>query len=524
MHALHFKRLATETCASETASATSMFSVEPCGTGTEIDRKTGKLLDASCINEVFAMVQQDKLPGTALLFDFVAHTFFAMSKKDEPWAKKFAFVVAAGTAIMRQMMQPVYMEEFNAAYNKIIAANSYRPTAPYTLRYQKSTIFSIFFAKVVDQITEFVASPCSLIPQVGMSFIASIQFPLGSWCKYGISGVVKKIIKLMEPTVVKLAVKISEKTQKTRQGQGQKNTLRCFNMKTVAKLLVSRIDKMFTQFNGDPCDFFKPLDPKDPTSTIFNKEGFTDKDLLAKFDTCKDRKTFVNDETYEPPEPQKVDDDSKSEFEDDVKADKDKEDETQKYLAKKKLPKEDKSECENVVKGFLGAQLPPHIKASETIKYALLTLIDNVFNYLEDKVQVRVSKFVHFVNVATGAADPIKAGMCCSLDDGAKAKKAKKCCRIDTESQCDSQNHCIWYQIKPDHKYWKDIIAAYPDTQKDPKKPKRFRLACAKKYAGQKVRAEPAEGSCPAIDVWTREAWDPKKRQKKGYLARMYSR
>ena len=23
----------------------------------------------------------------------------------------------------------------------------------------------------------------------------------------------------------------------------------------------NRIDKFYTQFNGDPCDFFKPLDP-----------------------------------------------------------------------------------------------------------------------------------------------------------------------------------------------------------------------------------------------------------------------
>ena len=104
-HALNFKRLVSETCSSESALSMTkkMFSVKPCGTGTEIDSSTGELLDDKCINSVFAMVQQDKLPGTALLFDFVANTFFDMSKKGEPWVKKFAFVVAAGTAIMRQV-------------------------------------------------------------------------------------------------------------------------------------------------------------------------------------------------------------------------------------------------------------------------------------------------------------------------------------------------------------------------------------------------------------------------------------
>lgn len=104
-HALNFKRVVAESCTSEHALGMTkqVFSVKPCGTGTEIDRSSGKLLDADCINNVFEMVQQDKLPGTALLFDFVANTFFDMSKKSEPWVKKFAFVVAASTAIMRQV-------------------------------------------------------------------------------------------------------------------------------------------------------------------------------------------------------------------------------------------------------------------------------------------------------------------------------------------------------------------------------------------------------------------------------------
>ena len=77
----------------------------------------------------------------------------------------------------KQMMQPVYLDKFITAYNTIVAPNSYRPTAPYTLRcvltwlwnvwdltflhlftgddalsctwrYQKSTLLSIFFAQV----------------------------------------------------------------------------------------------------------------------------------------------------------------------------------------------------------------------------------------------------------------------------------------------------------------------------------------------------------------------------------------
>ena len=115
---------------------------------------------------------------------------------------------------------------------------------------------------------------------------ASIQFPLGEWCKYGISGVVKKIIKLMEPvggayirvwtrrshgveliaaslklsyvfelqqTVVKLAMRLTEKTQKTRKGQGQKNTLRCFNTKVISKLLVvSAREHLARSYSGCP--------------------------------------------------------------------------------------------------------------------------------------------------------------------------------------------------------------------------------------------------------------------------------
>lgn len=85
----------------------------------------------------------------------------------------------------------------------------------------------------------------------------------------------------------------------------------------------------------------------------------------------------MNDENYEVDEPEKIDNDAKSELEADAQADANNEQETEKVLSKRKLPPVDKAECEKVVQGFLNAQLPPHIKNSEIIKYALMTLIDN---------------------------------------------------------------------------------------------------------------------------------------------------
>lgn len=96
-----------------------------------------------------------------------------------------------------------------------------------------------------------------------------------------------------------------------------------------------------------------------------------------RFDECKTRKTFVNDETYDIDDPDKVDDDAKSELEADAQADANNEKETEQILSKRKLPPIDKAECEKVVQGFLNAQLPPHIRNSEIIKFALMTLIDN---------------------------------------------------------------------------------------------------------------------------------------------------
>lgn len=95
--------------------------------------------------------------------------------------------------------------------------------------------------------------------------------------------------------------------------------------------------------------------------------------------------------------------------------------------------------------------------------------------------------------------------MCCSLDDGAPREEAEECCGIEKESQCDSREHCIWYQILPENeKHFDLIIKAYPKREQEPedkdpaaKKAKipKYRLTCNPTYGGQKVRVEPKEGA-----------------------------
>ena len=105
-HAMMFKRLASQSrriSNTESVAANSIFSMEPCGTGMEINSETGEPLSSKCIDDVFASVQQDKLPGTALLGDFIAQKFYTMSKEEKPWVERFAFVIAAATAITRQV-------------------------------------------------------------------------------------------------------------------------------------------------------------------------------------------------------------------------------------------------------------------------------------------------------------------------------------------------------------------------------------------------------------------------------------
>ena len=89
--------------------------------------------------------------------------------------------------------------------------------------------------------------------------------------------------------------------------------------------------------------------------------------------------------------------------------------------------------------------------------------------------------------------------MCCSLDDGGELEEAEECCGIDKESQCDSREHCIWYQILPeDEKHFDLIIKAYPreeDSAVNKTRIPKYRLACQPTYGGQKLRVEPKEGA-----------------------------
>ena len=84
----------------------------------------------------------------------------------------------------------------------------------------------------------------------------------------------------------------------------------------------------------------------------------------------------MNDETYDIEEVEKINNDAKSELEADSHADANNDKMTEEFLSQKKLDL-DKAECEKVVEGFRGSEMPPHIRNSEIIKYALLTLIDN---------------------------------------------------------------------------------------------------------------------------------------------------
>lgn len=99
-HALMFKQLVSQ---GRVSNGAKLFDVQPCATGMELDEETGEFLGDDCINQVFSMVQQDKLPGTALLGDFIALKFYDMTKNGEPWVKRLAFVLAAATAIIRQV-------------------------------------------------------------------------------------------------------------------------------------------------------------------------------------------------------------------------------------------------------------------------------------------------------------------------------------------------------------------------------------------------------------------------------------
>merc|ERR1711937_753294 len=71
-------------------------------------------------------------------------------------------------------------------------------------------------------------------------------------------------------------------------------------------------------------------------------------------------------------------------------------------------------DCAQVINSFMKAQLPPHIKNAEIVKYAIMTLIDHVFDYMEDGVKDSIKNFISWVNTATGVTQQLDVGMCCA--------------------------------------------------------------------------------------------------------------
>ena len=119
-HALMFKRLATETYASKTNVAVKWVRPKACGTGLEINPKTGKI-DDKCIREVFDMLSQDKIPGPLRMMLYVPEKLLEMIKKGDPWVKAFAFIFASSVASLRNVRCSIVLYIFDAclprAYN-----------------------------------------------------------------------------------------------------------------------------------------------------------------------------------------------------------------------------------------------------------------------------------------------------------------------------------------------------------------------------------------------------------------------
>ena len=77
--------------------------VSPCLTGLEYNTVEDRMEPPDCIDSVFAMVKQDKLPRPDELGYFIAYNFMNMHQNDDPWIKRFAFVLSAGTAMIRKV-------------------------------------------------------------------------------------------------------------------------------------------------------------------------------------------------------------------------------------------------------------------------------------------------------------------------------------------------------------------------------------------------------------------------------------
>ena len=80
-----------------------IFPVEACVTGLEYNTDTDKMETSECIDSVFAMVTQDKLPKPAELGYFIAYHFREMGKNKDPWIKRFAFVLSTGIGMIRKV-------------------------------------------------------------------------------------------------------------------------------------------------------------------------------------------------------------------------------------------------------------------------------------------------------------------------------------------------------------------------------------------------------------------------------------
>lgn len=246
--ALHFQRILSQ---SEIAKEKTHAKIKPCGTGLE---GTGtfsvEATKPDCINEVFKITAVTAIPTTAMVPIWLAEKLTEESTNDTPYIRRFAIVMSTAVSVVRQLLEEQVFSSFLSVWGGF-SGKLFRPSSALTLKYVKGTVLKMMAADIVKQIIDIVASPCDLIPDVGVSFIGSINFQLSKWCRFGVTSVLKRLLNALiakvEPFIQKAA--------------GKKAELKCFQLDKVTKLLTGRIDKTYTVYNGSPEDLANILTP-----------------------------------------------------------------------------------------------------------------------------------------------------------------------------------------------------------------------------------------------------------------------
>lgn len=353
----HFKALVSKSEKRKHGHATKLLTkIKPCGTGLE---GTGtfsvEATSPDCINEVFRLTDVKNLPVTAMVPIWLAEKLGEESKNDTPFIRRFAIVLATGLSIVRQLLEEQAFEAFVTVWTTF-ESNLFKPSSKLTLKYTKGTVLKMMGKSVIDAIIDTVAAPCDLIPDVGISFIGSMNFKLSLWCRFGVTSLLKRLLNAL---IAKVAPLIEGAAAK-------KTELQCFQLDKLVKLLIGRIDKEYTVFDGSADDLGKILKPGDCMVTVAEKKpakpGAGECCSDCTKETAKFRFKAGRSHVWTP------------------------------------------SNKDPGINKLLQSQLRTNMLKGEIVKYGLMSLLEAVFDVAFDGLKEQLKKFISWTNKFVGAA------------------------------------------------------------------------------------------------------------------------